>query len=788
MPAITLQPLPARRLAQALWLALGLASCGGGGAQNPAPGGAAPPVGTAPVVGGLALDVVAPQGFPDLKAESGLEPGQVVLRFTAPAGPSGARADGYDVRAQVKLLLPENAAAAPALPVSATPAAPGVAEALTLTGLEGGRPLQFAVRARFGAAWGPFSHGVAARVKDGGPPAPPANAVRISAARTLDQAGATYLLTADVSAPGTAFPVTARNVTLDLGGHTVTYGTAGGTCYGVYTEYQYDSGALVVRNGSIVQGAGLGSKSPAVVVRGGHDVRLSRLDVRVAGPDCHGILVYDGLTGALRIDHCSVACLTTVVTDRHFPGVAALWLGALEGPVEIDSNLVTASPQWGIKVQGRSTTGELLIHHNRILGTKALVSNAYALGIHKPKARVFENEVLGESRGIHLDGQDNFGHEAEVCDNAITAQDQPNAENPVHWTHGIKVEGAGAAKVFRNRVLAVADPQHAEAIALDVGLGARSDVEIRDNLFIATSSAPGMLAHALSWSSGTLVAPNLIRIERNVFRSSDRAITRGWAARVGGTIAGNAFLNDPVPGHAWQFEYMDVSDIWPSPGNRLIDVFTDGAPTTVTQWAQPAAYDVTREATLRVRVLKADGTSAAGAQVSVTDAAGGTVASGVADGNGVYDAVLLLQRITNGPALDVRGPFGVRAVAPEGAGTASGVAPTGRMAVFLRLGSDGHEVDSTAPPAPPAPACQPLSGSRALVWWAPGTDASGVALTEVRLDGEVVALTPGTAAILSGLSPGRTYAVRLRFMDGGGNLSPAGPSTPVTLRSEDRGP
>ena len=39
----------------------------------------------------------------------------------------------------------------------------------------------------------------------------------------LDQAGATYRLQADVTTHGTAFQVTANNITFDLHGHTITY-------------------------------------------------------------------------------------------------------------------------------------------------------------------------------------------------------------------------------------------------------------------------------------------------------------------------------------------------------------------------------------------------------------------------------------------------------------------------------------------------------------------------------------------------------------------------------------
>src|SRR5688572_26915734 len=70
-----------RRLGQALLLALGLASCGGGGGAG-SPGGV-PGAGSPPTADGT---VEAPGAFADLRAETGPAPGQVVLRFTAPGG------------------------------------------------------------------------------------------------------------------------------------------------------------------------------------------------------------------------------------------------------------------------------------------------------------------------------------------------------------------------------------------------------------------------------------------------------------------------------------------------------------------------------------------------------------------------------------------------------------------------------------------------------------------------------------------------------------------------------
>lgn len=55
-----------------------------------------------------------------------------------------------------------------------------------------------------------------------------ATGTAISACQTFSAAG-TYYLTADVSSTGTCFPITAKNVTLNLNSHTITYGTTAST-------------------------------------------------------------------------------------------------------------------------------------------------------------------------------------------------------------------------------------------------------------------------------------------------------------------------------------------------------------------------------------------------------------------------------------------------------------------------------------------------------------------------------------------------------------------------------
>ena len=87
-------------------------------------------------------------------------------------------------------------------------------------------------------------------------PVPAAAVTQVSACRPLGKAGETYVLTANITAPGDCFTILADRITLDLAGHTVTGpGSATGVSDGIAART-----STVVKNGS-VPGFGIGSTS-----------------------------------------------------------------------------------------------------------------------------------------------------------------------------------------------------------------------------------------------------------------------------------------------------------------------------------------------------------------------------------------------------------------------------------------------------------------------------------------------------------------------------------------------
>ena len=713
------------------------------------------------------------------------------LQFTLDAGQ--AQADAFDVRVSVPHLTPDPSSShfagnAPTATATGAPGAPGSVQNLTVTGLEQGQTVQLAVRVRRGGTWGPYSHGVGVRVPGPVMPPAPANAQALSAPGTISTPGY-YVLTQDISAPGTAFNISAKGVTLDLAGFTITYGTNNSAdVHGVYSEYQYFEGDTIIRNGTITQG-GTGATAHCIHFRGGHNLRFTELNLTCNGSDTNPIMVYDQPSGHMRVDHCTINANVTTVVDRHFPGVAAIWLAAIVNSCEIDHNTIVASPQWGIKVQGNASTGPFWIHHNRVIGTRSRYANSYMIGVYKAGADVFENELRGESRGIHIDGEDNFGNGAEVHDNYVYAQDLPNPEFTPHWSHGIRIESASDCDVHHNNVLAVADATHSESFALAVSMGAGNNVLVRNNRFRAISTNPSFRSTAYSWVGGADTAPATTDIRHNVFQATDVAILRDWASTNGGPTRENVWLRDLSKGAAnpFAFERIQISDIWPSSGHRLFNPLTGESLDAVDSWANPAAWSIERWFSVRVIAENTSGEPVGNAEVIIADRDGNeTVATTDASGT----AVLAIRASTasNGPAVTQHGPM-VITVRRSGVGTYVGThALSNRLALSVRLGPSSSAVEDVEPPTGPSTLwAHALSASRVRVRWDDAQDNTAVVGYLVQVDDEVAAKTSVPEAFLGGLTPSTTYAVCVRPIDAAGNVGPPiGPAS-VSTWAEDRG-
>src|ERR1700737_799592 len=202
-----------------------------------------------------------------------------------------------------------------------------------------------------------------------------------------------YRLEADASSPGTCFSVQADNVSLDLNGKTVTYGTGtasipvygilGVACwdpdYGVGNPCGGSASNLAVYGGTITQGANAAAFS--------HAIRLGQLP-RGAGPTVQDVifnisakssiplyLTYAG-TGAQIFNNTFHNDVSQIDNRNQLRG-QSIKLGDsshIPGPANIFGNRIIGGAQGGIFSAVPATT----IHHN-LVSQKGTYTNDFGI-------------------------------------------------------------------------------------------------------------------------------------------------------------------------------------------------------------------------------------------------------------------------------------------------------------------------------------------------------------------------------------------------------------------------
>ena len=415
----------------------------------------------------------------------------------------------------------------------------------------------------------------------------------------LTEPGATYVLMEDVTAPGTAFAFhgNADGATLDLNGHTVTFGTEPGELrHGVATAMHYyradrypdlpesifvDSGAqaVTVRNGSVVQG-GDGFNCNAIMIRGGGGHRITGLTLRVNGIDARG--VWGEYSDGNEIDNNTIYNDSRWVENRHQGCGSIDFPNSGETPNTIHHNTIIGGPQYGIRLASNGTitpNGHAEIYANNIY-LDAMVSNSYSIGIYYPGVRVYDNVIEPTNgRGIHLhdDG-------AEVFNNTLDIICLGNAEYAVMSSHGIKIEDGTNSDIWGNHVTSrgrhdsgdifvhplTGDQRQVRALGdcLNIDVQTNSNNYIHDNTFIAIHEG-GDLVEATNHFTDRAAAlayydvhpGHGTRLENNTFISNSVLIYSDWGYNgepADLLVDSCTFERDSTPADGHQF----VPSVW----------------------------------------------------------------------------------------------------------------------------------------------------------------------------------------------------------------------------------
>ncbi len=280
-----------------------------------------------------------------------------------------------------------------------------------------------------------------------------------TSAYTISAAG-NYLLTGDVQADGVAFEITASDVTLDLGGHTVTYNNnddnvaAGDLKDDAYTNgYQgvksYNRHYVKVYNGIIIQGVGASSgtnnsygASP-IWLRSGEGTEVGGVTAKWVGESLQGFQDTD------RVHHCTLIDGGNVIYNRH-SGVLAI-----AGPELVHHTIIARIRQVGI-----STPDDGEYYDNEIY-IDSWSANSYGIRCYdKDNMQAYGNRVFGtgySSLGIAAISD---SINCDINDNLIQMYAmEPTARNPEYGEKatagGLNMRWHGTGLRHDNNVISV---------------------------------------------------------------------------------------------------------------------------------------------------------------------------------------------------------------------------------------------------------------------------------------------------------------------------------------------
>jgi hypothetical protein len=503
--------------------------------------------------------------------------------------------------------------------------------------------------------------------------------VEIDAPGILDQPDTTYLLTKDVTAERTAFMIKGDGITLDLGGHTVTYGTAVGVdrasgvflrppgaedpFKGVPKEGFGGGNRFTLRNGRIVQGPQphaeklsarhgriLDASGPvpgkscfAVYVRACRGLEIANVVTEVNSRDSDNLYIRDCAEVDVHDNHCT----STVreITDRHWPGTGVITVAGVRGPIDVHHNVIDGGGQWGIRVAGdRGRTGQLVQLHHNLIRHRSYTTNGYAIGAAAPNMRIYANVVKPEAgRGIHLTGSN-----IDCFNNVVDVREKPNPEYPRTRAHGIKLEGCRHTLVHHNFSRAVAAEGYGDAAPLDFSVDTHSANGVYANTIVALREPSA----GEFWAAGVnLVGTqprSLTQVHDNLFQTNHWHFRADWGGARGFDFVDNRFelIGDPPDYAFWVFSQSSRAE------SRNL-TFRDNQLAGGSDYRKLAplhprlarqALDVRIEWSLHVLVVDPAGKGIGGAQIIARDE-GRQVGTALSDDDGKASLALLDYRI-----------------------------------------------------------------------------------------------------------------------------------------------
>jgi uncharacterized repeat protein (TIGR01451 family) len=457
----------------------------------------------------------------------------------------------------------------------------------------------------------------------------------VSAPRALSTAGETYVLSADITASGTAFPVTASNVTLDGQGHTIVYATGGSG----------NAVALSNRSGITIKNCVITLPDTTTAAGGAHAIYgNSSSNCTVTGNNInldkgtasgnHGIALLYGSNNVIHDNTVRARPVGRCISVEQ------------NNYAQVYNNVLTLTPNLGgthtaciyVSCPSISAPGQFNVYGNTITVNGASGSvrdHGIWLAIWAVNGQVHDNQITNnsdESRGIMIDLNSNNN---KIYNNTITT----NGVN----TRAIRLRDSDNNELYNNNIHTTASG----ATGIEVGRNDASVDSVSYNIIhnntIQTDSAT---ANALTFMEDS---------EHNTCYD-DRLISNHCCLSVSDS-SDNAFTRERFSSGSSPSSYRDVyvaattGYTWSHPGTGNILTDPSKGSAMVYVWGG-GTWDLTVRYTVTVNVTNSQGAAVSGATVSITDAAGATVYTGTTDGNGVA-ATPLIHFIQSGASTRV---------------------------------------------------------------------------------------------------------------------------------------
>ena len=273
----------------------------------------------------------------------------------------------------------------------------------------------------------------------------------LSGPATLSRSGETYVVNQNFSCSGTAFVIGASNVVLDLGGHTITYGTGGATTYGV----DITGSNAEVKNGTLTQSASNNAKYC-------HGVYVRHV-ANTNGPRIHDLTInnHSMASDGIRLSGSGSGCqiynntlnTSNVVEDVDI-GVAAINLALSDyappaTPAVIRNNTINGSQVgiWLNDVSYVNVYANQIHHYAPVVNAKA----SYAVRTLKIHHCLIHDNVISTSRGMGIVLQAG-SNDNQVYNNTLDLSE--NVDGEWHEVQGLRLRHGGVRnKIYNNTVV-----------------------------------------------------------------------------------------------------------------------------------------------------------------------------------------------------------------------------------------------------------------------------------------------------------------------------------------------